>query len=466
MTVTPLRRRNVPEVIESAGITRRQWLYFVLIFLLLLTDGMDSTVVSHIFPSLIKEWGVSVGGGIALVVSGGFVAMGIGAFAAGRLADRWGRKSLLVAVGFLFSITTALGGTADDYTAFTIWRLIACFGIGAVLPTAVTLLADLVPERRRGAMIAAAYAGLGLGTTAGATLAGVILPLEGWRTLMVVAGILPAIITVLIWVGIPESPTFLVTRGKTERARRSLSRIFPHIDLETVDLIAPDKKIESSGTFRRLLSRPFALTTVLLWVFGFASLGTQMLVIQYLPTLLQLPTPGLTTVQSSTIVASYGFASVISLLLLGVVLVKLPHVQTIAACLTVSAIVAIAVSMSSTAGFTTLLVVLTVAGFFLPAALGPTRNILSVHAYPTDMRATGVGMTELSARVGSAGQGAIGGILIGAGLGLGGFFLTLLLPLGILGVTLAGLAIAGRPQQASNPEPSDIPNPESVLPRV
>lgn len=466
MTVTPLRRRNVPEVIESAGITRRQWLYFVLIFLLLLTDGMDSTVVSHIFPSLIKEWGVSVGGGIALVVSGGFVAMGIGAFAAGRLADRWGRKSVLVAAGFLFSTTTALGGTADDYTAFTIWRLIACFGIGAVLPTAVTLLADLVPERRRGAMIAAAYAGLGLGTTAGATLAGVILPLEGWRTLMVVAGILPVIITVLIWVGIPESPTFLVTRGKTERARRSLSRIFPHIDLETVDLIAPDKKIESSGTFRRLLSRPFALTTVLLWVFGFASLGTQMLVIQYLPTLLQLPTPGLTTVQSSTIVASYGFASVISLLLLGVVLVKLPHVQTIAACLTVSAIVAIAVSMSSTAGFTTLLVVLTVAGFFLPAALGPTRNILSVHAYPTDMRATGVGMTELSARVGSAGQGAIGGILIGAGLGLGGFFLTLLLPLGILGVTLAGLAIAGRPQQASNPEPSDIPNPESVLPRV
>lgn len=466
MTVTPLRRRNVPEVIESAGITRRQWLYFVLIFLLLLTDGMDSTVVSHIFPSLIKEWGVSVGGGIALVVSGGFVAMGIGAFAAGRLADRWGRKSVLVAAGFLFSTTTALGGTADDYTAFTIWRLIACFGIGAVLPTAVTLLADLVPERRRGAMIAAAYAGLGLGTTAGATLAGVILPLEGWRTLMVVAGILPVIITVLIWVGIPESPTFLVTRGKTERARRSLSRIFPHIDLETVDLIAPDKKIESSGTFRRLLSRPFALTTVLLWVFGFASLGTQMLVIQYLPTLLQLPTPGLTTVQSSTIVASYGFASVISLLLLGVVLVKLPHVQTIAACLTVSAIVAIAVSMSSTAGFTTLLVVLTVAGFFLPAALGPTRNILSVHAYPTDMRATGVGMTELSARVGSAGQGAIGGMLIGAGLGLGGFFLTLLLPLGILGVTLAGLAIAGRPQQASNPEPSDIPNPESVLPRV
>lgn len=392
--------------------------------------------------------------------------MGIGAFAAGRLADRWGRKSVLVAAGFLFSTTTALGGTADDYTAFTIWRLIACFGIGAVLPTAVTLLADLVPERRRGAMIAAAYAGLGLGTTAGATLAGVILPLEGWRTLMVVAGILPVIITVLIWVGIPESPTFLVTRGKTERARRSLSRIFPHIDLETVDLIAPDKKIESSGTFRRLLSRPFALTTVLLWVFGFASLGTQMLVIQYLPTLLQLPTPGLTTVQSSTIVASYGFASVISLLLLGVVLVKLPHVQTIAACLTVSAIVAIAVSMSSTAGFTTLLVVLTVAGFFLPAALGPTRNILSVHAYPTDMRATGVGMTELSARVGSAGQGAIGGMLIGAGLGLGGFFLTLLLPLGILGVTLAGLAIAGRPQQASNPEPSDIPNPESVLPRV
>lgn len=446
MTTAPVERPSIAEVIESAGLTKRHWIYFLLIFFLLMADGMDSTIVSHIFPSLIKEWGVSIGGGIALIVSGGFLAMGVGSFVAGRLADRWGRKNVLVGAGFVLSVATMLGGAAGDYTMFVLWRLIACLGIGAILPTAVTLLADLVPERRRGAMIAAAYAGLGLGTTVGAILAGAILPAAGWRTLLVVGGAIPLVLTVMIWIGIPESPTFLATRGSVDRAQRSLARIFPKLDVSQVNFIAPEDERRRSGVFRRLLARPFVLTTLLLWVFGFVSLGTQLLVVQYLPTLLQLPVPGLTTVQSSTIVALYGFASVLSLLLLGAVLAKWRHFGVIALCLTFSAVVAVIVSFVVDAGFIPLTIALTAAGFFLPAALGPTRNILAVDAYPTDMRATGVGATEFSARLGSAGQGAIGGVIIGAGLGLSGFFLTLLVPLGILGLALAGLKALGRPQ--------------------
>ncbi|KAA0962496.1 hypothetical protein FQ142_04020 [Microbacterium sp. ANT_H45B] len=64
---------------DSVGLTRRHWLYFALITALLLCDGMDVTIVSHTFPSLVKEWGVSVGGGITFVETAGFVSMLIGA---------------------------------------------------------------------------------------------------------------------------------------------------------------------------------------------------------------------------------------------------------------------------------------------------------------------------------------------------------------------------------------------------
>ncbi|RSZ63868.1 MFS transporter [Corynebacterium hylobatis] len=463
MTAAPVERRNIAEVIESAGLTRRHWLYFILIFFLLMADGMDSTIVSHIFPSLIKEWGVSIGGGIALIVSGGFLAMGLGSFLAGRLADRWGRKSILVVAGLLLSFGTIFGGTANNLNAFTLWRFIACVGIGAVLPTAVTLLADLVPERRRGAMIAAAYAGLGLGTTVGATLAGFILPTQGWRTLLIIGGVVPLVLTLLIWIGMPESPGFLAARGEMAKARRSLSRLLPRLDVSSVEFFVPDVEELSRGTLRRLLTRPFTLTTLLLWAFGFVSLGTQLLVIQYLPTLLQLPVPGLTTVQSSTIVALYGFASVLSLLLLGAVLAKWHHFGVIALCLACSALVAVIVSFVNDAGFIPLAVALTAAGFFLPAALGPTRNILAVDSYPTDMRATGVGTTEFSARLGSAGQGALGGVIIGAGLGLSGFFLALLVPFGILGLALAGLKMLARPPKVAPVEQAPARDQESVL---
>jgi AAHS family 4-hydroxybenzoate transporter-like MFS transporter len=444
MVTIPTERQGAAPAVEPSRLTWRHWFYFTLIFCLFVTDGMDVTIVSHIFPSLIKEWGVSVGGGIALVVSGGFIAMGIGAFVGGRLADRWGRKSILVAAGVLFSVATALGGTAADFTVFTLWRFIACLGIGAILPAGMTLLADLVPAKRRAALIAASYAGLGLGTTAGASLAAVVLPAEGWRILLVLAGVIPLVVTAVIGFAIPESPAFLASRSATGRDPHPRGRMEPPVTGGSDEPVTYDGAQLSSGAIRRSLAAPFRWTTVLLWVFGFLSLGTQLLIIQYLPTLLQLPVPGLTTVESSTIVAFYGFASVLSLLLLGGILAKWNRFPVIGISLAIAAVVVVVVSLAHNTGFGTLLVVLTVAGFVIPAALGPTRNVLAVEAYPAEMRATGVGMTELSARLGSAGCGAIGGMLIGAGLGLGGMFLVTLIPVGILGATLLGLKVTNR----------------------
>src|SRR6476620_1601968 len=93
-------------------LTPRHWIYFTLITLVLLSDGMDVTIVSHVFPTIIKSWGVSVGGGIALVVAVGFLAMGLGAVLAGGLSERWGRKSILIGGVVVFGGATALGGTS------------------------------------------------------------------------------------------------------------------------------------------------------------------------------------------------------------------------------------------------------------------------------------------------------------------------------------------------------------------
>src|SRR5699024_10532591 len=117
----------------SERLTARHWIYFSLITLVLLCDGMDVTIVAHVFPTLIKGWGVSVGGGIAFVVAVGFLSMGLGAVVAGGLSDRWGRKSVLIGSVILFGGATALGGTSGDFTAFAFWRILACLGMGAAM---------------------------------------------------------------------------------------------------------------------------------------------------------------------------------------------------------------------------------------------------------------------------------------------------------------------------------------------
>lgn len=74
------------------------------------------------------------------------------------------------------------------------------------MPMGMTLLADLVPARRRSAMIAAAYAGVGLGTTVGAILAGTLIPSGTWRALLVAGGVIPLVVVIALAIIVPESP--------------------------------------------------------------------------------------------------------------------------------------------------------------------------------------------------------------------------------------------------------------------
>ncbi|WP_328531317.1 MFS transporter [Nocardioides sp. NBC_00368] len=435
--------RTLAEVTESIGLTWRHWVYFALITLILLTDGMDVTIVSHIFPSLIQGWGVSIGGGIALVVTGGFIAMGLGALVAGRLADQWGPKAVLVGATLVFGSGTILGATSGDFTTFTVWRLLACLGMGAAMATGNTLLADLIPATRRSAMLAAAYAGVGLGVTVGATLAGILIPTGGWRALLVAGGVIPLGLILVLAIVVPESPAFYAARGAVDRAQRTLRRLAPGVDVTSVELEPPAKQ-DRKETLTVILSKRFAPSTVLLFVFGFFSLGTQLLVAQYLPTLLQLPLPGLDTVQSSTIVGVYGFASVVGGLVLAAILAKVSRFLIIGLALGLSAVIVLVIGVVPNPRFGTLLVLLTITGLILPTALGPTRTVLAAAAYPTKVRGTGVGVTEFAARIGSATGGAVGGALIGAGLGLGGLFVALLVPIGILLGSLGGLKIEAK----------------------
>ncbi|MGO1543457.1 MAG: MFS transporter [Gulosibacter sp.] len=408
----------------------------------MLCDGMDVTIVSHIFPSLMKEWGIEIGGGIALVVSGGFIAMGIGALVAGRLADRFGRKLVFVAVTSLFAIATALGATAEDFTAFTAWRWIACLGMGAAMAIANTLLSELVPKERRSALLAIAYAAVGLGTSVGATFAGILLPNYGWRVLLLVAGTLPLVFAIVAAIVIPESPSFYAIRGQIEKAKRSLRRLMPTVDLARIDFSIPviSSNVESArGALVQLFSQRYALTTVLLIAFGFLSLGTQLTIVQYLPSLMQMPDPGLTSVESSSVMGTYGLASTIGGLLVGVFLARWSRFVVFGSLLVLSALVVVSVGVWPNLSHGTLLLLMAAFGFIIPSVLGPSRSILAAAAYPTAVRATGIGATEMGGRVGSAVGGAAGGALIGAGLTMSGFFLTLLVPMVLLFAALIGL---------------------------
>lgn len=442
----PAVTQNIAAVPGATRLTWRYWLYFILLGFILLSDGADVTLIGQVIPPIIAEWGVEIGGAVALVVALGYIAQAIGAFIAGWVADRTGRKAVLTVATLVMSVATALGATSQDFTVFTVWRLIACLGMGAVMALAISFVADLTPARWRSTFVTAAYAFVGLGVSVLSLVAGVVLPVGGWRALLLVAGAFPFVLIILVALIVPESPAFYLGRGQVEKARKALARLAPDAELESLEVPAVVPKERQRDAVAAIFSKRYALSTVLLIVFGFLSLGAQLLFVQYLPTLLQLPDPGLSVQESSAIVALYGLGSVVGGIVLSLVLAgkRVSRFWVIGTWLAIAGVALLFVGILPLDTFGTLIVALPILGLIFPSIAGSSRQVLAAGTYPTQVRASGVGATELGGRLGSAAGGGIGGGLIGAGLGLGGFALALLAPVAVLVLLVLGLAAAAR----------------------
>jgi AAHS family 4-hydroxybenzoate transporter-like MFS transporter len=126
---------DVRDFLDRRGIARTQWLILVLCFLVLVADGFHSSAIAFVAPAFAQELGISK---LALgpVLSAALVGLGIGAFAAGPIADRMGRKRVLMAAVLVCSVGSLLSASARTAPTLLVYRLITGLGIGAAMPTA------------------------------------------------------------------------------------------------------------------------------------------------------------------------------------------------------------------------------------------------------------------------------------------------------------------------------------------
>ncbi len=452
MEETKSRPLTLEGFIDQNGFKPRQWISVGLVFLILLADGMDVTIVSHVFPSLKKDWNAGLGN-ITFIVTAGFVGMGVGAVLAGRLADHLGRKYVTVGSVVLFGVTALAMAGSQNIETFTVWRILSSIGLGGAMPVVLTLLADLLPTANRAQTMAIVYAGVGFGTITGASLAGLIIPAAGWHVLMLVCGAIPLLLVVPFVSLVPESPAWLASRGMPAKAERSLARLHPDLDLSQVKFGVPGRLAGQSGGFALLVSSRYVVTTVLIWAFAFCGVGLQLTIGQYLPLLLQAtPQPGLTTGQSSLVVGLYGAAATVGSIALGILFKKYSVHRVIATYLAISILCLVVIGFYQQVDLMFLIVIMTMTGMVLPAVIGGTQNILAALAYPARVRATGVGAASASGRIGSIAGGLIGGSLIGAGLGLSGFLLAMTVPVTVMMALVTGLKMNMRKRGDSSSE--------------
>ena len=216
---------DVQDFIDNQPVAVYQWLILLLCFLVTALDGLDTAAVGFIAPALRDEWGLSPSQ-LNPVMGAALLGLMLGAFAAGPLAERVGRKTVLLFSVLFFGFWSLASAWAGNVESLAVLRFLTGLGLGGAMPNAITLTSEYCPARRRSLMITSMFCGFTLGSALGGIVAAHMVPLYGWRSMLALGGALPLLLLpLLVWL-LPESVRFLVLRGSTHaRVERILRRI-------------------------------------------------------------------------------------------------------------------------------------------------------------------------------------------------------------------------------------------------
>ncbi|QEM80253.1 3-(3-hydroxy-phenyl)propionate transporter MhpT [Halomonas binhaiensis] len=395
--------KNITGTTQQASATpARTWVTIALCFMVALLEGWDLQAPGIAAQGMTAVFGLDQMA-IGWVFSIGIFGLLPGALMGGRLADKFGRKILLimaVAIFGLFSVATVY---AWNLSTLLIARLLTGIGLGMALPNLIALTSEAVGERMRGFAVSLMYCGVPLGAALAATV-GIAGFEETWKIVFIVGGITPLMIIPMLAFYLPESAAFQSQRNQSGQS-------------------------EASATaWRNLFSDGMAAPTLMLWSSYFFTLFVVYMLINWLPSL--LVEQGMTSADASWVMFSFQIGAVVGTLALGALIGRLPA-MALAVLIYLgifSALIALALAGQLTSMMT--------AGFMVGLFATGGQCVLYALApmfYHTRLRATGVGTAVAVGRLGAMGGPLVAGQMLAVGAGT----------VGVMVATGPGILIAG-----------------------
>ena len=311
------RTIDVGGLIDASPVSGLQVRVFILCCLVAVLDGVDSFSIGIAAPSIASKLGIPLSG-FGPVFSAAVFGATLGAFTFGPLADRFGRKPMLLVAVLLFSAFTVVTALVPSYDALLAVRFLAGIGLGGATPCFLTLAAEYAPARLRATVTSALWAGFPLGGMIGSFFNGWLIARYDWPALFYVGGIAPLLVAAGVLLLVPESVRYLTARigsatrttrigsatrtariGSAARVGVILRRIAPGAALGTGPLdettrFVGTEDVQPGAPVRNLFTAGRALATPLLWLPFFMAFGVLIVVTLWTPALLRqqgMPAP-------------------------------------------------------------------------------------------------------------------------------------------------------------------------------
>jgi MFS transporter, putative metabolite:H+ symporter len=218
------RGEDLVTLYDGAPLNARYWTTIGLAIVSSVFDYFDYFVVGFLVAVLAPQWQLTFGQTSVMLLSAGVGAI-IGSLVWGALADRFGRKPLLVAGVALCALSSGAVSLIPEgaWILFSILRFFVGFGVGAAASVALPLIVEYTPTRNRTMLTSATVIPVSLGVLTASLTAATMLQSLGWRGLAAL-GFVPLIPAALIALIAPESVRWLVSRGRQDEARHIVAR--------------------------------------------------------------------------------------------------------------------------------------------------------------------------------------------------------------------------------------------------
>lgn len=422
---------DVKAFIDERPISAYQWLLVLLCFLVVAADGMDVAIMGFVAPAILQEWGLSRPA-FGLVMSAAPLGLVIGALLAGPSSDRFGRKPVLIGSVALFGLLTVATAYTRTPTEMALLRLLTGIGLGAAMPNTTTLLSEYAPSRKRSLMITLMFTGFNLGSALVGFAAGALIPLHGWRSVLLLGGAVPLLLVPLLLVLLPESARLMAAQGRAAaRIGATLARVCRVQFAGDERFVSNEPPLPTRKPIGVLFAPQYGVMTVALWVTYFMGLMVIYLLTGWLPTLMK--DAGLTITAAANITAMFQIGGTLGAVVVGWAMDRLRPARVIAAAYLAGGLCAYA--LGSAGALSPMLALLVFSTGFCMSGAQTGLNAFAPGCYPTIARATGVSWMLGMGRFGSILGSAVGGALLGLGLDFGTI-------LGLLAIPAACAALA------------------------
>ncbi|MDF1681230.1 MFS transporter [Ponticaulis sp.] len=401
------------EILAKEKMGGAQMLAIAICVLLNGLDGFDVLSISFASPGISSEWGIDRAA-LGIVLSMELIGMSIGSIILGQVADKIGRRPIVLASLGVMATGMYLASTAPNVQVLSGYRLFTGLGIGGMLACTNALVAEFSNDKYRSMNVTIMAAGYPIGAIIGGAIASELLKSYDWRAVFIFGSIMTAAMFPIVYFGLPESVSSLVAR-KPANALAKVNAILKRLGHQAIESLPDMSEAKASGGgLKRLFGKPLAMITILLTAAYFAHIMTFYYILKWIPKL--VVDMGFHPSEAGNVLVWANIGGATGSILLGIVSRK-ADVRILTMIGLALSFVFVSVFGLGQSGIMGLAIISAIAGFCTNSGVVGLYALIANY-FPADVRAGGTGLVIGIGRGGAALGPVIAGLLFSSGQGL------------------------------------------------